>query len=115
MVISIDIGLNGRKVCRQGVYTSGVSIRHDTITGISTNFSYTMKGPLSADRLFFLSALASVVSFVIYNILMYVWPMPIDPNYMPAMTDPDQLLNSLSWVLAWAGVLTFALGMLARR
>jgi hypothetical protein len=74
-----------------------------------------MKGPLSADRLFFYSAAASVVSFVIYNLLWYVWPLPMDPNYMPSPTDPDQLLNSLSWILAWAGVVTFVLGMIARR
>ncbi len=74
-----------------------------------------MKGPLSADRLFFISALTSVVSFLIYNLLWYVWPMPIDPNYMPSMTDPDQLLNSLSWILAWAGVITLILGFIARR
>lgn len=73
-----------------------------------------MKG-LSADRLFFISALVSVVAFLISVTLWYVWPMPMDPNYMPAMTDPDQLLNSASWVLAWAGVVTFVLGMIARK
>jgi len=74
-----------------------------------------MKGPLSADRLFFISALVSVVSFLIYNILLYMWPMPVDPNYVYSATSPDQLLNSASWILAWAGVVTFVLGLIARR
>jgi hypothetical protein len=74
-----------------------------------------MKGPLTADRLFFISAAVSVGSFLIYNVLWYVWPLPMDPNYMPSMTDPDQILNSISWGLAWAGVVTFVLGMIARR
>lgn len=73
-----------------------------------------MKG-LSADRLFFFSAAASVGSFLIYNLLWYIWPIPMDPNYIPAMTDPDQLLNSLSWILAWAGVVTFVLGFVAKK
>ncbi|HWO07619.1 MAG TPA: hypothetical protein VNM40_03480 [Candidatus Paceibacterota bacterium] len=74
-----------------------------------------MGGSLSPERLFFISAAALVASFVIYNLLWYVWPLPIDPNYVPSPTDPDQLLNSLSWILAWAGVVTFVLGLVARR
>ncbi len=74
-----------------------------------------MKGSLSADRLFFISALASVASFVIYNFIMYIWPVPMDPMVPYSPTSPDAILNTASWALAWAGVVTFVLGFVARK
>lgn len=73
-----------------------------------------MKG-LSADRLFFYSALVSAVSFLISTALWYLWPIPFDASYVPSPTDPSQLLSSASWILAWAGVVTLVLGLVARK
>lgn len=74
-----------------------------------------MKGSLSADRLYFLSATALAVSFLISTVLWYLWPIPMDPNAMPSPTAPDQLLNSLSWMLSWAGIVMFALAFVAKK
>jgi hypothetical protein len=74
-----------------------------------------MKGPFSADRLFFISSLTFAASFVLYTGLNYLMPLPIDPNYMPSPTSPDQILNSIGWALSCAGIVTCVLGLVARR
>ena len=73
-----------------------------------------MKGPLSADRLFYYSAVSFVVSFVLYTILNYVWPIPYDPAMMPSPTSASQIVSQISWILSIAGVVAFVLGLLAR-
>ncbi|HEY4522587.1 MAG TPA: hypothetical protein VJH91_03080 [Candidatus Paceibacterota bacterium] len=72
-----------------------------------------MKGPLSADRLFFISSLAFVVSFVLYTVLNYLWPIPAD-IYAAASDPTADTLGMVSWVLSIAGVVTFVLGFLTR-
>jgi hypothetical protein len=74
-----------------------------------------MQGTLSAERLYFYSSFAFAVAFVIYMVLWYVWPLPMDPAYIPSPTDPDQLLNTLSWMLSWAGIVMFLLGFVAKK
>lgn len=83
-----------------------------------------MKGPLSADRLFFISALVFAASFVIYTAVGYIWPVPMLPDAVAAQLPPDPLANplsfggllsQLSWILSIAGLVTFVLGMLARK
>ena len=73
-----------------------------------------MKGPLSSDRLFYYSALSFVVSFVLYTILNYAWPLPYDPTMMPSPSSPSQIISQISWILSIAGVVAFVLGFLAR-
>ncbi len=72
-----------------------------------------MKGPLSADRLYFISALVSVVGFILYSILNLIWPLP--PAAMVPMPASANAVNMVSWLLSIAGVLTFFLGILASR
>jgi hypothetical protein len=73
-----------------------------------------MKGPLSADRLFFISSLVFVISFVLYTIINYVWPLPVDSAAAAAQTTAN-MLGQVSWVLSIAGVVTFVLGFIAKR
>ena len=73
-----------------------------------------MKGPLSADRLFFISSFAFVVSFVLYSALNYIWPLPLDTAAAAAQSTANTI-SQLSWFLSIAGVVTFVLGLIARR
>lgn len=72
-----------------------------------------MKGPLSADRLFFISSASFVISFVIYSVMNYVWPIPVE-TIVAASTDTSNALGMISWVLSIAGAVTFVLGLVAR-
>ncbi len=83
-----------------------------------------MKGPLSADRLFFISSLVFAISFVLYSSINYIWPVPVLSNELLAQLPPDPLMNPLSavsifsqisWMLSIAGVFSFVLGLIARR
>ena len=74
-----------------------------------------MKGPLSADKLFFISALVFVVSFVIYTVLNFVWPLPLSPEETMQIPQIANVLSQISWILSIAGVLTFVLGLVARK
>ena len=73
-----------------------------------------MRGPLSADRLFFISSLCFVISFILYTALNYLWPLPTDA-VAAVSNGPSNALNSISWMLSIGGVVTFILGFLARR
>ena len=73
-----------------------------------------MKGPLSSDRLFFISSLVFVASFVIYTALNYLWPLPVDTTIAAAQGTANTL-SQVSWILSIAGVVTFVLDLLARR
>jgi hypothetical protein len=73
-----------------------------------------MKGPLGADSLFYFSSLSFVVSFLLYNAVGYIWPIPME--VMVAYANPTgDMLGMASWVLAIAGVVMFVLGFIARR
>ncbi len=72
-----------------------------------------MKGPLSADRLFFISSLVFVVSFVIYTALNYLWPLP--PEALVPVSGTPATLNTISYILSIAGLVTFVLGLIARK
>lgn len=83
-----------------------------------------MKGPLSADRLFFISALLFAAGFVLYYVVSYIWPVPMLPDELLAQLPPDPLadpfsipgmLNQFNWILSIGGVVTFVLGLLARK
>lgn len=81
-----------------------------------------MKGPLSAENLFFISAASFAVSFVLYWALGYLWPFPeIAPEVLEQLPpdpfmdpfSPAGILNQVSWILGIAGIVTFILGFLA--
>jgi hypothetical protein len=75
-----------------------------------------MKGPLSSDKLFFISALVFTVSFVIYTILNYAWPLPpLTPDQAMQVPQVANVLGQLTWVLPIVGFATFVLGLLASR
>lgn len=75
-----------------------------------------MKGPLSADKLFFISSLVFSVSFLIYTILNYVWPLPpLTPEQTAQVPQIANGLGQLTWILPIVGIATFVLGLLARR
>lgn len=83
-----------------------------------------MKGPLSADRLFFISALVFTASFVLYSVSGYIWPIPVIPDELLAQLPPDPFMDptspaavvsQLMWFLSVAGVITFVLGLVARK
>lgn len=73
---------------------------------------------LSADRLFFLSALSFTVSFALYTIYSYL-PFPAIGAEMPVeVYNPlniYSLLNQGGWILSVAGVVIFLLGLVARK
>ena len=65
-----------------------------------------------------------VTGFVLYYIVGYFWPMPMLSDELIAQLPPDPLsdpfslgsiLNQFNWVLSIGGVVTFVLGMLARK
>ncbi len=72
---------------------------------------------LSADRLFFFSALAFTVSFLLYTGLNYLLPIPAE-GVMDPLANPQSLLfmlNQGGWILSTAGVVTFVLGLVAQK
>lgn len=79
---------------------------------------------LSSDRLFFISSLLFVAGYVLYMVMGYIWPVPVLPDEVIALMPPDpvamqgtfpNLLSQLNWILSIAGVVTFALGFVARK
>ena len=72
-----------------------------------------MKGPLGAERLFFISSLVFVAGFILGSALNYIWPVP--PEAMLPAVEPANTLGMISWVLSIAGVVTFVRGLIARR
>ena len=73
-----------------------------------------MKGSLSSDRLFFISSLVFLASFVLSSGLNYLWPLPVDAAAAAAQSTANTL-GQVSWVLSVAGLVTFVLGLVARR
>ena len=83
-----------------------------------------MKGPLSAERLFFISALLFAVGYMAYMAVWYIWPLPMLPEEVIATLPPDPamvpgsvpfILSHIGWFLPIAGVVTLALGFVARK
>ena len=73
-----------------------------------------MKGPLSADRLFFISSLVFVVGFIINTCINFMWPLPVDAMVAATQTTANSL-GQVAWVLSIAGVVTFVLALIAKR
>ena len=73
-----------------------------------------MKGPLSADRLFFISSLVFVISFLLYTAINYIWPLPVDAAAATTQATAN-MISQVSWFFSIAGVVTFVLGLIARR
>ena len=73
-----------------------------------------MKGPLTAEKLYYISALVFFVGFVYTTVLNYALPIPVDPAAI-ATDQFNNALNWLAWVLPIAGSLTFILGFFAGR